>query len=124
MSSTGKKYGLFDKYPVTESERAKIARVAKLHNAARTITDHYRADREAADDKEERGDVWRTYALAMVMEQERRAIGRVGITLYKKERDLSLPLPFAPHWASITDVDLEELELALIRARHKATPDA
>jgi hypothetical protein len=77
----------------------------------------YVDDRDHAQTGDERKAVWRTYAIAVLEELNRRAIGENRFRWRTAEGDDRLPKPFLHNWNRIPDDFLEELYRTLERAR-------
>jgi hypothetical protein len=93
---------------------------------ARTIADRYRADREACRNRAERAMVWRTYARALLDEQADRIAAGAGVFAQRVRwraswRDDDMAVRYRPAWRAMSDADLLDLEVALIRARYAGT---
>ncbi|WP_294278310.1 hypothetical protein [uncultured Sphingomonas sp.] len=111
------------------AEAARIVRTNTMWMEARTIADRYRADREACRNRVERAMVWRTYARALLDEQADRIAAGVGIFAQRERqngfvrwraswRDNDMAVRYRPAWRAMSDADLLDLEVALIRARY------
>jgi hypothetical protein len=107
-----------DRKPPSVVELARVKRAGALWHNVRTIEESYIADREIAQNREERNAVWRTYTRAMLTEMLRRRICQ-GLPYRETKQDEGLPIAFLPFWKTIPDVDLLNLQEALIRARFR-----
>lgn len=87
-----------------------------------SIVEQYHRDREAADTGEDKRRVWRTYARAVIEEKASRPFGG-NLPWRRASGDDDLPVRFPPYWAKLPLHDLEDLWLALERARHRATDE-
>jgi hypothetical protein len=81
------------------------------------IVELYQLDRENAQGRDEREEVWKRYALALIEEKAERKIKELP---WRRPRDKdALPQRYAPFWAALSIEDLDDLWLALERARQK-----
>jgi hypothetical protein len=89
------------------------------------IYEHYIKDRDSADGSEERRAVWRTYTHALLDElqtakrQQESGVFCPSFVLRGAAGDDDLAVRFKPYWSAIPLVDLQELWLALERARYR-----
>lgn len=95
---------------MTPREIKKLDRINAMYASAKTIVDFYRYELAAAENRSKRIAVWRTYKFAVITEQQRRAIGGVGVKFRRARGDAEMPRPFPPYWAALGDDILTELD--------------